>query len=102
MVKQLLLSLSTLCLAAGSYAADICSNYCNGTTKLNWKPCQVKEFPGIECAEFQVPIDWDDCASDPITLTVNRLPSTSSKKIGSFFMRLGGPGIVRKEPIWCA
>ena len=102
MVRQLLLSLYVLSLAAASYASDICSNYCNGTATLDWKPCQVKGYPGIECAEYQVPIDWEDCASDPITLTVNRLPSTSSTKIGSLFMRLGGPGVVSKKLNRCA
>lgn len=52
-------------------------------------------FPSsIQCAEFSVPINWDEPYGAHFNLGVVKLPAqgNSTSKIGSLFMNPGGPG----------
>ncbi|KAF2722275.1 hypothetical protein K431DRAFT_58599 [Polychaeton citri CBS 116435] len=90
-VSQLSLTLgfvvskSTACLQASTF-----------NTTLDWKPLSYagQTFQNIESANITVPLDWDGCASSPLILIAARVPSNSTNKIGSLFIRFGGPGIV--------
>ena len=98
MSRELLNKLFALAFAIVTVTAT-CSDYNTYKGPLTWQPCKQKGFHSLQCASFDVPINWNDCASDPITLTVARIPSNSSSKTGSLFIRFGGPGIVRDCPI---
>lgn len=71
------------------------------TTEICWSPCfkkYVKEnFPGVvvefECADFEVPLDYDKPRGDMIQLSLVRRRATDTKnRIGSLLVNPGGPG----------
>ncbi len=66
----------------------------NGPTvpRLDWVPCGP-DYPGIECAEAVVPLDYDAPAGATTVIALARVPaSDSANRIGSLFVNPGGPG----------
>jgi pimeloyl-ACP methyl ester carboxylesterase len=60
------------------------------TQELAWKDCR----DGDECAELEVPLDYDEPEGETITLSVLRVPATEpSKRVGSLVVNPGGPGV---------
>ena len=57
------------------------------TGELDWAPCGG----GAECAELDVPVDYDDPEGDTLTLSIGRV-AASGDRIGSLFVNPGGPG----------
>jgi pimeloyl-ACP methyl ester carboxylesterase len=58
-----------------------------GTTgDLEWSDCG-----GDECAELEVPVDYDDPDGETLTLSVSRVPAEGDR-IGALFVNPGGPG----------
>lgn len=57
-----------------------------GTGTLDWFECGM-----AECADVDVPLDYDDPAAGTITLSVARVPA-SGDRIGALFVNPGGPG----------
>jgi hypothetical protein len=48
----------------------------------------------VECAQVQVPLDWNSPAGPKISLSVARhLASKPNQRIGSLFVNYGGPGV---------
>lgn len=57
--------------------------------ELDWHRCDVA--PGAECAELEVPLDWDDPLGPTIDLALARTRATGDR-IGSLLTNPGGPG----------
>jgi pimeloyl-ACP methyl ester carboxylesterase len=56
---------------------------------LSWSDCG----DGLQCANVQVPLDYDEPNGEQITLAVARRPATDpDHRIGSLFVNNGGPG----------
>ena len=55
--------------------------------ELAWESCGGD----VECAEFEVPVDYDDPEGDTLAISVNRVPATGDR-IGALFVNPGGPG----------
>jgi pimeloyl-ACP methyl ester carboxylesterase len=53
---------------------------------IAWESCGANE-----CAEIEVPVDYDDPDGDTLTLSVLRVPA-SGDRIGALFVNPGGPG----------
>lgn len=59
---------------------------------IAWASCGP-EAPQFECAEVEVPLDYDKPLGTTTTIAVTRLPATDqSTKIGTVFTNPGGPG----------
>jgi pimeloyl-ACP methyl ester carboxylesterase len=74
----------------GSHGAGR-SNDGTGDGNVDWQDCGTGE-----CAEVEVPVDYDDPDGDTITLSVARSPATGDR-IGALFMNPGGPGALATE-----
>lgn len=59
--------------------------------ELVWSDCKVdKKF---ECAEIQVPVDYQNPGDASLTLALKKLPAKqTSNKVGSLLINPGGPG----------
>jgi pimeloyl-ACP methyl ester carboxylesterase len=55
--------------------------------ELDWSSCSG----GAQCAELEVPVDYDDPQGGTLTLSITRVPA-SDDRIGSLFVNPGGPG----------
>jgi pimeloyl-ACP methyl ester carboxylesterase len=56
---------------------------------LAWQDCD----DGFECADIEVPLDYDDPAAASITLALIRLPARDQgARVGSLLINPGGPG----------
>jgi pimeloyl-ACP methyl ester carboxylesterase len=73
--------------AVGGGPAGTNGTDAGGTDTVAWEDCGG----GMECAEVDVPVDYDDPEGDTLTLTVNRAPATGDR-IGALFVNPGGPG----------
>ena len=59
--------------------------------ELVWDDC--KDDKKFECAEIQVPIDYQNPGAASLTLALKKLPAKqSSNKVGSLLINPGGPG----------
>lgn len=54
---------------------------------VDWTDCGS----GFECADIEVPFDWDDPAADTITLGAKRYPASGESQ-GTVLINPGGPG----------
>ena len=57
-----------------------------GAGELDWFDCGP-----AECADIDVPLDYDDPSAGTITLSVSRVPADGDR-IGALFVNPGGPG----------
>jgi pimeloyl-ACP methyl ester carboxylesterase len=57
------------------------------TGELVWTPCGS----ATECAELDVPVDYDDPEGDTLTLSITRVPA-GGDRVGALFVNPGGPG----------
>jgi pimeloyl-ACP methyl ester carboxylesterase len=55
--------------------------------ELDWSSCGG----GADCAELDVPVDYDDPDGGSLTLSISRVPA-SGERIGALFVNPGGPG----------
>ena len=63
-------------------------------SEIAWKPCATSQLPTQECAEFAVPLDYDEPDAATITLSLARVSATDqANRIGSLFLNPGGPGV---------
>jgi pimeloyl-ACP methyl ester carboxylesterase len=60
---------------------------------IEWAPCDDPEVtdPSLDCATVQVPIDYDDPASDTIGIALVRVPASGDRQ-GAVLFNPGGPG----------
>jgi pimeloyl-ACP methyl ester carboxylesterase len=76
----------TVAVAQGSASATATT-----VAHIHWTKCRAPGV-GLECAEVQVPLDWDRPDGSKITLAViRRLASDPERRIGSLFINFGGP-----------
>ena len=62
------------------------------TPAIDWQPCG-DDFPGLECATFDVPLDYDSPRGQTTEIALARVPASDpSDRIGSVFVNPGGPG----------
>lgn len=64
----------------------------SGSDSIDWAECGS----GLECAEVDVPLDYDDPEGETITLSVSRAPATGDR-IGPLFVNPGGPGATASD-----
>ena len=61
--------------------------------KIAWHSCQ-KHLENLDCAEVQVPLDWNHPDGPEISLSLARhRASKPGERIGSLFVNFGGPGV---------
>ena len=59
---------------------------------IDWQPCG-DDFPGLECATVDVPLDYDAPRGRQTEIALARVPATAgADRIGSVFVNPGGPG----------
>ena len=59
---------------------------------IDWQPCG-DDFPGFECALYEVPLDYDQPRGATTEIALARLPADdTANRIGSIFVNPGGPG----------
>jgi pimeloyl-ACP methyl ester carboxylesterase len=63
----------------------------DGSANVDWQDCGP-----AECAEVEVPVDYDDPDGETISLSVARAPATG-ERIGALFMNPGGPGALASD-----
>lgn len=64
----------------------------SATPAIDWQPCGA-DFPGIECATVEVPLDYDSPRGSTTQIALARVPaSRSPNKAQSVFVNPGGPG----------
>lgn len=57
--------------------------------QVTWEPCRG----GLQCAEIEVPLDYERPAGETITLSLLKDPAGSKKqRVGSLVVNPGGPG----------
>ena len=62
------------------------------TPAIDWQPCG-DDFPGLECATFDVPLDYDSLGGRTTGIALARVPAAdTAHRIGSVFVNPGGPG----------
>ena len=57
---------------------------------IDWVPCG-EDFPGIECATVDVPLDYDSPTGPTTQIALARVPASSDEAL-SIFVNPGGPG----------
>jgi pimeloyl-ACP methyl ester carboxylesterase len=59
---------------------------------IDWQPCG-DDFPGLDCATVDVPLDYDSPGGRKTYIALARVPATDpANRIGSVFLNPGGPG----------
>ncbi|GGQ95928.1 peptidase [Streptomyces aurantiogriseus] len=59
---------------------------------LSWKKCPTTDYPTLQCASLEVPLDHGDPGGQHITLALSRVPHTAKKYQGPLLVNPGGPG----------
>ena len=62
------------------------------TTPIAWAACPDAPLFGLECAVYDVPLDYRDPAGTTITLALRRMPASGDNRVGTLFFNPGGPG----------
>lgn len=58
-----------------------------------WGPCPMETTLPLQCADVEVPVDYDDPSGPTMTVAISRLASTHpEKKRGVLLLNPGGPG----------
>ncbi|GAA4319848.1 alpha/beta hydrolase [Streptomyces venetus] len=57
-----------------------------------WKKCATKDYPALQCASLEVPLDHRKPQGQQITLALSRVPHTARTYQGPLLVNPGGPG----------
>ncbi|WAX76923.1 alpha/beta hydrolase [Streptomyces sp. KMM 9044] len=60
--------------------------------KPAWKHCGTKDYPTLQCASVEVPLDHARPEGRRITLALSRVPHTAKEYQGPLLVNPGGPG----------
>ncbi|MFI8089658.1 alpha/beta hydrolase [Streptomyces sp. NPDC086080] len=60
--------------------------------KPAWQKCATDDYPTLQCASVDVPLDHSDPTGRTITLALSRVPHTAKKYQGPLLVNPGGPG----------
>ncbi|KAL2810536.1 TAP-like protein-domain-containing protein [Aspergillus granulosus] len=79
-------------LLASSFASPSTPLESQESDRISWSACEI-ELPGIQCANFSVPLDYTDLDSEAtLNLQLLRVPAVAEQKKGSILFNFGGPG----------
>ncbi|MGV9775835.1 alpha/beta fold hydrolase [Streptosporangium sp. NPDC003464] len=103
MLKSLATVVATLLAVGGPSTAAAATPAASGTPLQEWRTCPDDKI-GMECADLQVPVDWQKPGGRKITLKLGRLKATGTSE-GSVLVAYGGPGgpgiaITQSVPGW--
>ncbi|MGJ5752200.1 alpha/beta hydrolase family protein [Streptomyces puniciscabiei] len=59
---------------------------------LSWKKCGTSDYPTLQCASLEVPLDHAHPSGRRITLALSRVPHTAKTSQGPLLVNPGGPG----------
>ncbi|GLX47408.1 peptidase [Streptomyces hygroscopicus subsp. hygroscopicus] len=59
---------------------------------LTWKKCATADYPTLQCASLEVPLDHTNPSGRRITLALSRVPHTARTSEGPLLVNPGGPG----------
>ncbi|MFD5459417.1 alpha/beta hydrolase, partial [Streptomyces olivaceus] len=59
---------------------------------LHWKKCATDDYPTLQCASLEVPLDHARPRGRQITLALSRVPHTAGTYQGPLLVNPGGPG----------
>ncbi|GGW09600.1 peptidase [Streptomyces capoamus] len=59
---------------------------------LGWQKCGTADYPRLECASLEVPLDHARPSGRRITLALSRVPHTAPASQGPLLVNPGGPG----------
>ncbi len=63
------------------------------TPTIAWGACAEGVDPAFECADVELPTDYDRARGGTTTVALTRLPATDpEQRLGSVFFNFGGPG----------
>ncbi|MEY9485082.1 alpha/beta hydrolase [Streptomyces calvus] len=62
------------------------------TARPAWKKCGTEDYPTLQCASVEVPLDHAAPDGRRITLALSRVPHTSATYQGPLLVNPGGPG----------
>ncbi|MEV5013258.1 alpha/beta hydrolase [Streptomyces sp. NPDC053780] len=60
--------------------------------KLQWKKCATEDYPTLQCASLEVPLDHARPRGRQITLALSRVPHSAATYQGPLLVNPGGPG----------
>ncbi|WP_328345502.1 alpha/beta hydrolase [Streptomyces violaceus] len=60
--------------------------------KPGWKKCGTTDYPMLQCASLEVPLDHANPRGPQITLALSRVPHTAATFQGPLLVNPGGPG----------
>ncbi|MFJ3303983.1 alpha/beta hydrolase [Streptomyces sp. NPDC086549] len=60
--------------------------------KPTWKKCGTADYPTLQCASLEVPLDHANPSGRQITLALSRVPHTAKTYQGPLLVNPGGPG----------
>ncbi|MFJ9819222.1 alpha/beta hydrolase [Streptomyces sp. NPDC101151] len=88
---------AVLCAAAAVVAGSVTAVPAPAATaappaKLAWKKCGTPDYPTLQCASLEVPLDHARPTGQKITLAVSRVPHTAATSQGPLLVNPGGPG----------
>ena len=73
-------------------APERAGNQAPRVPSIDWQPCG-DDFPGMECATAEVPLDYDRPRGETTRIALARVPADpAAGRIGSVFVNPGGPG----------
>ncbi|GAB2545618.1 alpha/beta hydrolase [Nocardia heshunensis] len=85
--------LSTVLLAAICAACGSSDTTRSAPQPITWKPCPAEYGTSVQCADIEVPLDWDKPDGEKITVGIDRLPATDpGRSLGPLVVNPGGPG----------
>ncbi|MBV7694153.1 alpha/beta hydrolase [Streptomyces sp. TRM70350] len=77
---------------AGTFTAVPAQASAPPAATLTWKKCGTADYPTLQCASLQVPLDHANPDGPKITLALSRVPHTAQKYQGPLLVNPGGPG----------
>ncbi|OIK24154.1 alpha/beta hydrolase [Streptomyces malaysiense] len=85
---------AVLCAAAAVLAGSVTTVPARAAAPapLTWKKCATDDYPTLECASLDVPLDHARPSGQHITLALSRVPHTAAASQGPLLVNPGGPG----------
>ena len=62
------------------------------TNSIAWAACPDAPVAGLECAVYDVPLNYRDPAGTTIQIALRRVPASGEDRVGTLFFNPGGPG----------
>ncbi|MET9174414.1 MULTISPECIES: alpha/beta hydrolase [Streptomyces] len=85
---------AVLCAAAAVLAGSVTGVPARAAApaQLAWKKCGTGDYPTLQCASLEVPLDHAAPDGRRITLALSRVPHTAKTSQGPLLVNPGGPG----------